>query len=149
MLNSVITESKNKYGLHVAIFETKQKINGHTCCPPPPSILSAQRNPVGVVRVTAPSVFISKMTTGPPFWITSKNLFDVHNPQTIPDLGVKFQTIWPIHFWEIAVHGSTCGRTYGQRSNYQPPPFGLGAKKHLHLERSITFQCGIKCCSTG
>ena len=22
-----------------------------------------------------------------------KNLFDVHNPQTIPDLGVKFQTI--------------------------------------------------------
>ena len=22
-----------------------------------------------------------------------KNLFEVHNPQTIPDLGVKFQTI--------------------------------------------------------
>ena len=22
-----------------------------------------------------------------------KNLFDMHNPQTIPDLGVKFQTI--------------------------------------------------------
>ena len=35
-----------------------------------------------------------------------KNLFDVHNPQTIRDLCVKFQTIWPIHFWEIAVHGS-------------------------------------------
>ena len=35
-----------------------------------------------------------------------KNLFDVHNPQTIPDLGVKFQTIWSIHFWEIIVHGS-------------------------------------------
>ena len=40
-----------------------------------------------------------------------KNLFDVHNPQTIPDLGVKFQTFWSIHFWEIAVHGSTYGRT--------------------------------------
>ena len=35
-----------------------------------------------------------------------KNLLDVLYPQTIPDLGVKFQTIWSIHFWEIAVHGS-------------------------------------------
>ena len=26
-----------------------------------------------------------------------KNLFDVHNPQTIPDLGVKFQTTYLIH----------------------------------------------------
>ena len=42
-----------------------------------------------------------------------KNLFDVHNPQTIPDLGVKFQTIWSIHFWEIAVHGRTYVRTDG------------------------------------
>ena len=40
-----------------------------------------------------------------------KNLFDVHNPQTIPDLGVKFQTIWSIHFWEIAVHRSIDVRT--------------------------------------
>ena len=27
-----------------------------------------------------------------------KNLFDVHNPQTRPDLGVKFQTILSTHF---------------------------------------------------
>ena len=45
-----------------------------------------------------------------------KNIFDVHNPQTIPDLGVKFQTIWSIHFSEIAVHGSTYLRTDGRRS---------------------------------
>ena len=48
-----------------------------------------QRNPVGG-RVTAPSVFTSKMAA---ILNYIKNLFDVHNPQTIPDLGVKFQTI--------------------------------------------------------
>ena len=48
-----------------------------------------KRNPVGVVRVMAPSVFTSKMAVRNDI----KNLFDVHNPQTIPDLGVKFQTI--------------------------------------------------------
>ena len=50
-----------------------------------------------------------------------KNLFDVHKPQTIRDRGVKFQTIWPIHFWEITLHGSTYGRTDGHiitRPNY-------------------------------
>ena len=53
------------------------------------------RNPVGVVRVTAPSVFTSKMAIRHQAAILNeiKNLFDVHNPQTIPDLGVKFQTI--------------------------------------------------------
>ena len=49
-----------------------------------------ERNPVGVVGVTAPSVFTSKMAA---ILNDIKNLFDVHNPQTIPDLGVKFQTI--------------------------------------------------------
>ena len=49
-----------------------------------------ERNPVGVVRITAPSVFTSKMAA---ILNDIKNLFDVHNPQTIPDLGVKFQTI--------------------------------------------------------
>ena len=53
------------------------------------------------------------------------NLFDVHNPQTVPILGLKFQTSWPIHFWEIAVHGRTYVRTYGRRSNYKPPFWGL------------------------
>ena len=50
-----------------------------------------ERNPVGV-RVTAPSVYIQD---GHQAAILNdiKNLFDVHNPQTIPDLGVKFQTI--------------------------------------------------------
>ena len=48
-----------------------------------------ERNPVGV-RVTAPSVFTSKMAA---IFNYIKNRFDPHNPQTIPDLGVKFQTI--------------------------------------------------------
>ena len=52
----------------------------------------------------APSVFKSKMAAR---LNDIKKLFDVHNPQTIPDLGVKFQTVWSIDFWEIAVHGST------------------------------------------
>ena len=51
-----------------------------------------ERNPVGVVRVTAPSLFTSKMAARPPFWNDIKNLFDVHNPQTVPVLGLKFQT---------------------------------------------------------
>ena len=46
-----------------------------------------ERNPVSV---TAPSVFTSKMAA---ILNDIKNLFDVHNPQTIPDLGVKIQTI--------------------------------------------------------
>ena len=54
-----------------------------------------EKNPVGVVRVKAPSVFTSKMAA---ILNDIKNLFDVHNPQTIPDLGVKFQTILSIHF---------------------------------------------------
>ena len=46
--------------------------------------------------------------------------------KTIPDLGVKFQTIWSIHFWEIAVHGSTygllpSGRIMGNIGNKVPP----------------------------
>ena len=52
-----------------------------------------ERSPAGVVRVTAPKcVYIQD---GRPAAILNdiKNLFDVHNPQTIPDLGVKFQTI--------------------------------------------------------
>ena len=49
-----------------------------------------ERNPVGVVRVTAPSVFASKMAA---ILNDITDLFDVHNPQTIPDVGVKFQTI--------------------------------------------------------
>ena len=51
-----------------------------------------ERNPVSVVRVTAPSVFTSKMAARP-ILNDIKNLFHVHNPQTIPDLGVKFQII--------------------------------------------------------
>ena len=35
----------------------------------------------------------SKMAARPPSLNDIKNLFDVHNPQTIPDLGVKVQTI--------------------------------------------------------
>ena len=52
-----------------------------------------ERNPVGVV--TVPSVFTSKMAA---ILHYIKSQFDVHNPQTIPDRGAKFQ---------IAVHGST------------------------------------------
>ena len=52
-----------------------------------------ERNPVGVVRVTAPNVFTSKMAAWAAILNDIKNLFDVYNPQTIPDLGVKFQTI--------------------------------------------------------
>ena len=58
-----------------------------------------------------------------------KNLFDVHNLQTVPVLGLNFLTSWPIHFWEIAAHGQTDVRTDGRRSNYKPP--FLGAKKRL------------------
>ena len=57
-----------------------------------------------------------------------KNLFDVHNPQTVPVLGLKFQTSWPIHFWEIAVHGRTYVRTDGRTDGGQiisPPSWGL------------------------
>ena len=54
-----------------------------------------ERNPVGVVRVTAPSLFTSKMAA---ILNDIKNLFDVHNPQTVPVLGLKFQTSGPIHF---------------------------------------------------
>ena len=48
-----------------------------------------ERNRV-VVRVTAPSLF----QDGRHFAILNdiKNLFDVHNPQTVPVLGLKFQT---------------------------------------------------------
>ena len=71
---------------------------------------------------------------------SSKEIQFVHNPQTIPDLGVKFQTIWSIHFWEIAVHGSTdvglrtdvrtARRTDGDQINYKPPnPPGWGIKR--------------------
>ena len=48
-----------------------------------------ERNPVVGVRVTAPSVFTSKMAA---ILNDIKNLFDVHNPLSIPDLGVKSQT---------------------------------------------------------
>ena len=92
-----------------------------------------ERNPVGVVRVTAPNVFASKMAAWAAILNDIKSLFDVRNPQTIPDLGVKFQTtcIWSIHFWEIAVHGSTYERmdvrTDGRSPNYKPPnPSGWG-----------------------
>ena len=57
---------------------------------PPKLSLCTKFDPAGVVRVTAPSVFPSKMAT---IFNDIKDLFDVHNPQTIPDLGVKFQTI--------------------------------------------------------
>ena len=40
-----------------------------------------------------------------------KNLFDVHNPQTTPDLGVKFQTIWPT----CTLLRNRCPRTYIRR----------------------------------
>ena len=64
-----------------------------------------------------------------------KNLFDVHNPQTVPVLGLKFQTSWPIHFWEIAVHGRTYGRTYGRTDGGQiiSPPFWGLKMKHIDL----------------
>ena len=68
-----------------------------------------ERNPVAAVRVTAPSVFRqvpgSKLRQAT-ILNDTKNLYDVHNPQTISDLGVTFQTIWSIHFWEITVLGS-------------------------------------------
>ena len=73
----------------------EQKVNGHKCWPSQ-AFLQAwlctkfERNPVSVVRVTAPSVFISKMAAS---LNDIKKLFDVHDPQTIPDLGVKFQII--------------------------------------------------------
>ena len=51
-----------------------------------------ERNPVGVVRVTAPSLFTSKMAAQAAILNDIKNLFDVHNPQTVPVLGLKFQT---------------------------------------------------------
>ena len=52
----------------VAIFYIEQKINGHTCWPPKLSLCTKfERNPVGVIRVTAPSVFTSKMAASPPF----------------------------------------------------------------------------------
>ena len=47
---------KNKYGRHVTIFETKQKINGIHVGPPKLFLFTKfERNPVGGVRVTAPS----------------------------------------------------------------------------------------------
>ena len=90
---------KKKMGIHVGIHVGPPKLSLCT---------KFERNPFGVVRVTA--WFTSKMAA---ILNDIKNLFDVHNPQTIPDHGVKFQTIWSIHFWEIAVHGSTDVRTYG------------------------------------
>ena len=75
--------SKNKYGHHVALFETKQKINGHYVGHPKLSLCTKfERNPVGV--------FTFKMAAS---LNDIKNLFEVHNPQTTPDLDVKFQTI--------------------------------------------------------
>ena len=51
-----------------------------------------ERNPVGVVRVTAPSLFTSQDGRQAAILNDIKNLFDVHNPQTVPVLGLKFQT---------------------------------------------------------
>ena len=106
--------AKNKYGRHVAIFEIKQKINGHTCWPSQAFSL----HQVWKKSTSCCSSYASKcvyIQDGPQAAILNdiKNLFDVHNPQTIPDLGVKFQTIWSIHFWKIAVHGSTDVHTDG------------------------------------
>ena len=65
-----------------------------------------------------------------PFWISK--IYAVHNPQSIPDLGVKFQTIWPIHSWKIAVHRSM----YGRRPSYKPPPYGLGLVMKNTIQRN-------------
>ena len=46
-----------------------------------------ERNPDGVVRVTAPSAFTSKMVA------ILNDIYLTCIPQTIPDVGVKFQTI--------------------------------------------------------
>ena len=63
-----------------AIFEIEQKKMGIHVGPPTLSLCTKfERNPVGDVRVTAPSVFTSKMTA---ILNDTKNLFDVHNPQT-------------------------------------------------------------------
>ena len=50
-----------------------------------------ERNPVGVTSYGSKSVYIQD---GRQAAILNdiKNLFDVHNPQTIPVLGLKFQT---------------------------------------------------------
>ena len=71
-----------------------------------------ERNPVGV-RVTAPSLFTSKMAA---ILNDIKNLFDVHNPQTVPVLGLK-----PVDPYTSEKSLSTDGR----RSNYKPPFRGL------------------------
>ena len=104
--------AKNKYGCHVAIFETKQKINGQTFWPSQTFSLHQvwKKSSWCCSNYGSMCVYIQD---GRQAAILNdiKNLFDVHNPQTIPNLGVKFQTIWSIHFWEIAVHGRTYVRT--------------------------------------
>ena len=54
-----------------------------------------ERNADSVVRVTAPTSKCVYIQGGRQAAILKdiNNLFDVHNPQTIPDLGVKFQII--------------------------------------------------------
>ena len=58
---------------------------------PPKHSLNAkfERNPVGFVRVTAKCVY-SKDGRQAAICNDIKNLFDVHNPQTIADLGASW-----------------------------------------------------------
>ena len=55
-----------------------------------------ERNPVSVVQVTVclhPRCVYIQDGRQAAILNNIKNLFDVNNPQTIPDLGIKFQTI--------------------------------------------------------
>ena len=97
--------SKNKYGRHVAIFEIEQKINRHTCWPSQAfSLHQVWKKSSWCCSSYGPKCVYTQDGRQAAILNDIKNLFDVHNPQTIADLVVKFQTIWSIHFWEIAVY---------------------------------------------
>ena len=119
--------ANNKYGRHVAIFEIKlsQAFSLHQVWKKSSWCCSSYGCKCVYIQDGRQSAILNDM----------KNLFEVHNPQTLPDLGLKFQTIWSIHFWEIAVHRSTYVRTYvrtnGRSPNYKPPnPLGWGLITH-------------------
>ena len=71
-----------------------------------------------------------------------KNLFDVHNPQTIHDLGLKFQTICPIHVhWEIACPRQV--RTDVAQINISPQTWGLIKDLHKRPRAVLPMLCPI------
>ena len=76
-----------------------------------------------------------------------KNLFDVHNPQTIPDLGVKFQTIGLFDPYTSEKSLSTEVRTYVRTYVLLGVLIRAGGPLPLRIvHRIVRLTCNLRMC---